>query len=291
MKLHGATEVSLNSSGLLCRQSRLWGLVGTVLICAFLAAFPLLWWQLGAPWPVWGGCTLLAMVTIPLLIHDLLLRLRSSSWLLWIRTDGLWIRFRSYQDDSADDGTAAVAQLDYTEIRRIQPLVEIYSTPSGDGQSSVRHREEALLILLNSAGSILNDALAIERSRQPSKRTVLGFVRVASKASHFPVTMPSPNVIRLAWRGGHGHQLAPPLGRAVDELRKFTETAELVRRTRPSWSDMDDSQLQELIRHLVETGARIDAIRLLVRRKNYTTTEAHKHTEELARQSANVLPG
>lgn len=290
MQFHTESEVIPDGSGLLCRPSRLRAVFATALFCALFAGIPAMWWMLSAPWPVWGGCTLLALTLVPLMMHDLLLRFRPSNWLLWIRPDGLWIRFRSYQDQHAPDNAPAVVHVEFSEVARAQPLVESYSTPSGRN-NSVRHREQALLIHLNGEpGSELQEALAAERSRIPTERVVLGFIRVAGKASHFPVTMPSPSVIRIAWRGGRGNDVIPRLERVLDHIARvvgiqFSVSTDPRREERPRWDKLDDSQLDALVRQLVESGARIEAIRLLARRKGCTTTEAHKRIEELARQS------
>lgn len=286
MRLSRASEVCPDESGLLCRQSRLWASLATTLMCLVLAGIPVMWWQLGAPWPVWGGCTLLALFIVPMLIRALLLRLRASNWLMWIRPDGLRINFRSYQDVSAPDEAAAVVHLEFSEIARVQRLSESYSTPVGHGHSSVRHRELALLVhLVKADGSVLQEALAAERSREPEERVLLGFIRVASKPSHFAVTMPSLNVIRIAWRGGHGNHVVPALGEVLIHFERFAAIADQQRRDRVDWHEMDDDEIDQLIRHLVESGATIDASRLLVKAKGYTTTEAHNYISELAQQS------
>lgn len=294
MRLYSASEVVPDGTGLLCRQSRVGGILGYAVICLLLGGAPVVWWLLEAPWPVWGGCALLAVVVVPLLVSDLVQRLHPSNWVLWIRPDGLWINFRSYQDKRPPDDMPAVAHVEFSEIDRVQPLVESYSTPTGHGNSSVRHREESLLIQLKeSEGSVLQEALAAERSRMPAERVVLGFIRVASKASHFAVSMAAPTTIHIAWRGGHGNHVVPGLERVLDHVGRvagiqLAVSLDPLREDRRSWDEMDDRQLDELIQHLVDTGARIDASRLLVKRKGYSTTEARRRIEELARRSDHV---
>jgi hypothetical protein len=216
MKLYRDSEVRPDKSGLLCRQSRLAGILGTLLICGLFAGIPIVWWKLGAPPIVWGGCALLALIIVPLLLRDLPLRLRSSSWVLWIRPDGLWIRFRSYQERHAPQDAPAVAHVEFNEISQVQPMVDAYTTPRAHGHSSVRHREQVLLVRLDdSLGDILQEALTADRSRPAKECDEPGFIQVAERASHFGVTMPSPTVIRIAWRGGHGNYVTPPLDRVL----------------------------------------------------------------------------
>lgn len=290
MQLYAARKVNPDKSGLLCRQSRVGSILGIAVLSAILVGAPVMWRLLEAPWPLWGGCAALALALVPLLLHDLLLRLRSSNWLLWIRRDGLWINFRSYQDAHAPDDAPAVVHVPFSEIKNIQPLVESYTTPSGDRGSSVHRREESLLIHLkdNDAGA-LREALAAERSRKPAERTVLGFIHIASKATHFPVSVSEPSMIRLAWRGSQGNCVSPNLKRVLEHVDQVANAriaiaTEPQRQDLPSWDEMDEAQLDELIRRHVESGDRIEAIRLLVRRKGYSTTEAHRRIEALLQE-------
>lgn len=263
------------------------GSISAVVMSLILAGAPVMWWWLEAPWPVWGGCTLLAVFVVPFLIQDLRAKFRPTNWLLWIRSDGLWIHFESYQDCRPDAADATVVHLDYSEIGRIQRHVETYTTPSGyHGRRSTRWTEKALLIHLKQADTgTLQEALAAVRSRPPLERVLLGFVRVASRATHFAVTMPSPTVIRIAWRGGRGNSVVPALETVLEYLATYVSIGEAVREDRPEWHEMDEAQLDEQIRNLVNSGSRLEAVRLLVRRKGFTMTAAHQQIEELARSS------
>lgn len=287
MDFHSASEVHPGGSGLLCRQSRVMGCVSAIVMSSILAGAPVLWRWFEAPWPVWGGCTLLAVFVVPFLVQDMRAKFRPTNWVLWIRRDGLWIHFESYQDCRPDDVDADVVHLEYAEIARIQRHVETYSTPSGyQGRRSTRWTEKALLIHLNQADTgTLQEALAAVRSRPPVERVLLGFVRVRSRATHFAVTMPSPTVIRIAWRGGRGNYVVPALETVLDHLATYVAVGEGAREDRPDWHEMDAAQLDEQIRNLVNSGSRLEAIRLLVRSQGLSMKEARQQIKELARSS------
>src|SRR5262249_37937381 len=72
-------------AGVRCRQSPLRGLVGALVVCAFLIGLVLLLRHRGVPWFAWGGCAVLAALLVPLMIADALAKFRSTNWVLWLR--------------------------------------------------------------------------------------------------------------------------------------------------------------------------------------------------------------
>ena len=93
--------------------------------------------------------------------------------------------------------------------------------------------------------------------------------------------MPIPGVVRIAWRG-HGYDVVPPLDRVLDELSQRIEVAEPTRTDRADCYQLSEAELDELIAQLVRSGDSMEAVELLVRRRGYSTTEAHKLVEEQA---------
>lgn len=281
MELHRPSDVSFGIDGLLCRQSRLMGAVGTLVMSGILGGAPVLFWALEAPALVWGGCAAVTLVVVLLLVHDLLAKFRPTNWLMWIGPDALWINVRSYQNGRLAEA-ATVARLEYAEVAGALRYIESYSTPTGSRGTSVQWKEMSLELRLKHAETgELRAALSEERRRWAPERVYFGFIRVASRASHHPVTLPADDVIRVAWRGGRGNHAVPSLETALDELGRRVTLAGTSRRDRADWDELSDAELNEQILHLVRTGARISAIRLLVRRRGYTTTEAHRFVEAL----------
>src|SRR5947209_5637537 len=96
MKLHSPEGLG-QGPGLWCRQSRLRGAVGGLLACALLVGMPLLVRHLGAPRFMWVVCAVIAAVSVPIFLRDILAKFRPTNWVLWVRPDGLWVNLRPLQ--------------------------------------------------------------------------------------------------------------------------------------------------------------------------------------------------
>src|SRR5690242_232792 len=90
-----------HGQGLMCRQSRLAGVVRFVLFSGALAAPPVLGWKFHYPWLLWGGL-ILAAIVIPLLLMDTARLFRATNWKLGIGSDGVSINLRSYRDKPSE---------------------------------------------------------------------------------------------------------------------------------------------------------------------------------------------
>jgi hypothetical protein len=280
MKLLRSDQITPDATGLVCRQGRLVGAINALVLDSILVGAPIFWWMVGAPWFVWGGCALLALIVVPMLLGDLAAKFRDTNWLIWIRPEGVWINFRSYQDTGPLD-VRTVVQLDYDEIEEAYRHIESYSTASGDG-ALVLHKVRSLEFrLVHSETDELQAALSENRRRKPPQRVVLGGIRISTRPSHYAVSLPAPDVLRVAWRGGVGSWVAPSLTNVLEKLQPYVCVAEVSRSKRGNWHDLSDADFDALVLELVEAGSRIEAIELLVRRRGYTTTEAHTFVEEL----------
>jgi hypothetical protein len=242
----------------------------------------------GAPWPAWLAALVPAGFLVPLVLGNLLATLQPTNWLLWIRSDGLLINCRSYQDKSATDHACVVA-LDYAEIARVWKHAERYTTPRPQGGGSVHYSLQALEIELAEAADVTPLVTAIEasRSRPQPERSYLG-VLVRSRPTHFPVCLPHAGRIRIYWRGGIGHWVAPALVQALRDLGSHVEVGAPTHRDRGDWQNLTGTELDEHILSLVEGGAKFDAMRLLVKRRGYSETEARRFVDEMSLPSNSV---
>lgn len=281
MKLYTSSETPLVGATLVCRQGRLAGTIGCLVMAAIFGGAPVFWHAVGAPWFLWVPFALLAVLLVPMLVGDIFARWRSSNWLLAIRPDGVWIHFRSYQD-RAEPEALTVVHFSYAEIAAVRQHVQTFSVPRGDRVHFTQHKLKCLdLCLAQGDTEELRTALSANLNRAPHERVYLGGLRVSTRASHFPVSLPTPDVVRLAWRGGQGHWAAPSLKRVLAELEQRVAVNEPVRHDRSDWDQLSDAELDEQILLLVESGDRLDAIQLLVQRRGYTTTAAHRFVDEL----------
>jgi hypothetical protein len=257
--------------GLCCRQSRLRGLLGALIVCAVLFGFVFLLWHQGLPWFVWGGCAAPAALLALWFLADALAKFRSANWLLQLGPDGLWINLRSYQNRHLPEA-ATVLHLAYEEIASANRHVETWTTPAVPSSNAGTHwKQESLeLTLVSGATREIAAALAAERGR-----------RAAIKGKHQAVTVPAAGVVRIAWRG-HGNDVVPPLTRVLDELRRRVKVNEPTHTDRAHWRELSEAELDELIAQLVQSGDDLEAAALLIRRRGCSATEAHKIVMEQA---------
>jgi len=257
--------------GMCCRQSPLRGLVGGLIVGAFLIGLVFLLWHRGLPWFVWGGCAVLAALLVPWFLADALAKFRSTNWLVRFGPDGLWINLRSYQNRRLPEA-ATVLHLRYKEIASARRHLETWSTPAEPNSLAGTHWKQESLELSLAAGETreIAKALAGERGR-----------RAAIKGLHQAVTVPAAGVVRIAWRG-HGNDVVPPLARVLDELNRHVKVDEPTRTDRAHWLKLSEAELDELVAQLVRSGDDLDATELLKRRRGLSATEAHKFVEEQA---------
>src|SRR5262249_48196914 len=138
------------------------------------------------------------------------------------------------------------------------------------GYGSTQWKEESLELHLASGDTReITQALANERG-----------LPAGLKSTKQSVTVPSPGVVRIAWRG-NGNDVVPGLGRVLDELSPHLKLADPTGTDRPHWYRLSEAELDELLAQLVRSGDRLAASDLLIRRRGCSVTEAHKLVEEL----------
>lgn len=270
MRLGFPTNTS-QGDGLCCRQSRWRGVVSGLVFCSILIGLPVVCWHWGLPWFVWGACALVAALIVPLVVLDAVAKFRATNWLMWVRPDGLWINLRSYQNRHLPEA-ATVLHLSFDEIASAHQHIEIWSTPADPaGTTPVEWIQQSLELTLASGDTReIAKALADERRR-----------RATIRGLHQPVTVPMAGVIRIAWRGT-GDDASPSLNRVLYELKERVKVTERTRTKRPDWTKLSEAELDDLIAQLLRSGDDIEASQLLIRRRGYSSNEAHKFLEELS---------
>jgi hypothetical protein len=258
-------------AGMCCRQSRLRGLIGGLLVCAFLIGFVLILRQRGVPSFVWGGCAVLAALLVPWFLADMLAKFRPENWLVRFGPDGLWINLRSYQNRRFPEADT-VLYLPYTEIASARRHIETWTTPMEPNSLAGTHWKQESLELTLVSGETREIAKALVDERQR---------RATIKGTHQAVTVPAEGVVRIAWHG-HDNDVVPPLTRILDELRQRVKVDEPTRTDRGDWCQLDDAELVELVAQLARSGDDLFAVQLLVRRRGLSHADAHRFVEEQA---------
>src|SRR5215472_12994243 len=111
MKFYRQDEVPEDEQGLLCRQSRLMGVVRFIIWCSIMSIAPIGGWKSGEPWVLWIG-VVVAAVVVPIALLDTAATFRATNWLLRIGRDGLWINLRSFRDKIMVPDALTVVRLD-----------------------------------------------------------------------------------------------------------------------------------------------------------------------------------
>jgi hypothetical protein len=292
MRLYQPSEVSFGKTEIICRQTRLLTTVMYLFFVSVLVGSPVLWRHVGAPWIAWGGIAALAVLVAPSILFGTIPALwRRSNWLLAVQPDGLWVNLRTYGNDHFAEGQTVV-WFDLAEISAARTHVERCTTPSGGepGGTTQRRTTHLQLELAHADTEQLQDALSVERKRKPAARTVLGFIPISNKLCHYPVTLPEPNVVRIAWRGSTDH-VVPSINYLLQETTMRQKSAEAVADQFGDWRTMDDAAFDVLVRHLVASGDRITATNLLKGRLGITYTAAHEQVEGIEKAVNAKQPG
>jgi ribosomal protein L7/L12 len=126
-------------------------------------------------------------------------------------------------------------------------------------------------------------ALEQERKQEPVPRRFLG-MSSSSRANHYPVSVPEPGIIRIAWRGSTMEDhVSPAAERAIGLLGAAGVPIHQAALTeRADWAQLDGPELDALVRTLARSGNSIEAAKLLCQRRGLTLTEAKRQVEEIA---------
>lgn len=279
MKRLRLSEVPRDGAGNLYRQGRLVTALLTVLLTVIFAGLPLLFRYANAPALVWGPYGALGVFIVALVVQNLVATLRPTNWLVWVRPDGVLLNCRSYHDPSQAD-PACVVQIGYGELVAAGQHVTRYTTPSSEGGSTYHRLESLDLELRHNDTQAL--AAALEECHASYTRRWFLLFTVTTRPVHFPIRLVEANRIRVAWRGGVGNWVSPPLAEVLSELSGHVPEAPAQERVFTDWAQASEPELDEQLLHLVATGDRIDAMKILVKRRGCTLTEAKQCVEQLA---------
>jgi len=291
MRLYRQTEVPEDEQGLLCRQSRLMGIVRLIIWCGVLAIAPVIGWKTGKPWVLWIGVALAAVV-IPIAVLELAAMFRATNWLLRIGRDGLWINLRSYRDRNVVPDALSVLHLDYGEIARVGQHAESYTTPSEIAGSatppgvaatttSTEWRDKFLEIeLIHDQTAELKSALNDLRFPPPPADAASAAARATGRIP--TVWLVKASLLRIVWVSSHGPVIAPRLAQMLSELETYVQVTLPTRRERPNWRKLTAEEATELARELVHVhGAAVTATALLSRTCGLSHGEANTQVRQL----------
>jgi hypothetical protein len=278
MRLMKLCDVQPDDSGTIYRQGRLAGAVMVTIFSGLIIGAAVFFWFTGMHWLAWGITGLIAAFLVPLLVGDFRDRMRPTNWLVWLQPNCLWINVRSYQDRSSTD-VLCVVRLEFGEIAEAREYLERYSVPTTKGSTRYKLRSLDLELKSDQTAELLA-AISDNRKRLNPTNNYMG-VKVTGRASHFPVHLVKPNLIRISWRGGQSFWATPSLDNLLENLSQRVKIGEKEINDRGPWQNIEDVDFDDQVLELARSGSVIDAVNLLVRRRGYTHTQAKQFVDEL----------
>ncbi len=233
-------------------------------------------WVYDLPW--WGWVLGSPILLITFLLWLLLVSsmwsatmacFRSSNWVMKVTLSGVYLKFRSYLNFHFPEEAPTVVFVPFGELEAARKTVERIAVPDARGRTVVRIKNYLDLHLRGVDTAPLDQAVAEETARKPPKRGIS-----SSRFHDVPVRVPTPDVIRVEWRGGSMLKVLKPhiairptlrIGHGYDQPSK----------------DADDR-----ITELVEQGDPMGATRLARRSYGMSLTEAQAFVSDLTNQLA-----
>jgi len=196
---------------------------------------------------------------------------RDSNWLMRYTPSGFLIQFRSYMNHHFPDQDLTAVFIHAGEIASVRRTKVRREIPTRRNRT-VTERLTYLDIRLNHTDTAaLREAIAEERRREAPR---VGISR--TRALHYPVSLPEPDLVRLDWRG-----VRTRIGRA---LRVFGQGMRVEADQGVDLGRLDrltDRQLEDFILNLCQSGETIKAVALIKRRYGWDTTRARRFADEL----------
>jgi hypothetical protein len=216
--------------------------------------------------------------SIALLYRRLLTaRFKPSNWLIRCDPHGLYVKYRSYLNDSRNPEDATVVYLPFAEIRSAQFVRQIHHVTSlaGGAARSVQSRW-VLELVLSANTSELQEAL--RREAGETCRTGGGSKDAGrSRFAHYPVELASPEQLDVEWAVVPNRaallgllngrvQIAPTIEERDDEVNLRTQTR---------------AEQETRLLDLVSSGRTVAAVRLARALYGYGLTEANAFIRQL----------
>jgi hypothetical protein len=265
--------------GIVCRQSRITTLFGSVLMVALMIGLPaFLLWKAQAWWWVDAIAAMVGLLLVKWIVTNAWRTLQRTNWLMQIGPDSVWINIRSYANsDFAPAQT--VIELPIKEIKSVGEHVQKRIEHNSDRNTRVTERFLEIRCTQPITPEIKAE-IAEERRRFASGSTMGGLVTYSSRAGHQSVTVPEADLVRIAWRN-QTDWISPSLSRTLREFQGRTAIADPVHTDFMQPEKISPDQLDQLILRLIESDDRIAAIKLLHEQRGYSTTDANKFVNEV----------
>ena len=252
------------------------GLVGTAWLLDFSTG-PMGWLFSAIAGLVLIGCGLLSLLIAGFSAGAVRDALASSNWLLRARPDGLFLRFRSFQNGYAEPGKLAAVYLPKAEIDWLQAQHLTTLGRDADG-GETRNRRSQLRIRLRHADTA-ELAQALDGERRSIGRRRFG---IAITARHYPVRLAADNEIVVDW-AGRDKATRPSLAKLMPLLQAQFPVRPPEAQDHTPYEQLSRAQQEDQLAELAAAGDILSAVKIAKELYGLDTSQARAFVEELRR--------
>jgi hypothetical protein len=146
---------------------------------------------------------------------------RPTNWIVRIRGNEVLIKFRSFENWKMSDDDIQVVELNQSEIAFARELKRVVASEGLSSNSRVERRIDLEIGLKDPDTSALQQAI-----RDDIARPGWGNDRHRAKNLDYPVSVPEPGVIRIAW-SNTTTRIRPRIKRALQEFSRLAPVLEM----------------------------------------------------------------
>jgi len=280
MRIRRESEIFPITGETIFRQSRIMSLTMPIIMLSMFGSVTAMLWVGALPKLFWFSLVVLGLILWPI-FKATAAAFRSTNWVLRVRDDHVVVKFRSHRNHHFPDELPATVEIPMEEIAVVRKRSQRASVPSDDGVTTWTQTYLEIRLKHHDTDN-LREALAAERREKGPLRG--RFIKSQGYAVHNPVSIPECDVIRVTWRDRQDW-LSPSIRKALDLFGQYVAIDADERVERETWDKLSDDEFDDAVLELCMGGNRIDAVKLLVERRGYTTTEAHTFVRDLVGQA------
>ena len=253
------------------------GLLGTIWFLDFGWGGLFGWVMAALATAVLGGCGLMTLLIAGFCAGAVRDALAGSNWLLRARPDGLFLRFRSYQNGYAAPGEPAAVYLPKDEIAWLQAQQITTLGRDAEGRETRNQRAQLRIHLLHHDTGAFARALFAERHRVGRRR-----FGIATTARHYPVRLAADDEIVVDW-AGPDKATRPSLAKLMPLLAAQFPIRPHDSLSHAPYDGLSRAEQEEQLAELAAAGDILSAVKIAMELYGLDVTQAKSFVEQLRR--------
>jgi hypothetical protein len=205
-------------------------------------------------------------------------RLKPTNWLLRCNTNGVIIKFRSFENWRFPAEDVQAVGFDYSEVAKIRMVREQRAAPGlgGNRTQQIQHLTCVDFCLANADTSNLEALLQAEQKAEPPGRFKTIY-------RDYPVEVLPGGIVRLRWSISAGYRIHPSPGKAIEYLSRHIKTAvaDSTKVDLASQSNLSPEEGDAKILKLAKSGDKMGTVKLARQIYGSTLSEAVAFVEKL----------